>query len=221
MIVAGLDEVGRGPIAGPLLVVAAAFSVDYWPVPCCEKHPAGMPVTCSDPKCPIAPPPCPVPKVKDSKAYSDGKQRSVVATALLECPKFLGLGRGIVTSTDLSDRGMTWAINSAFERAVSSLPVIPDLILVDGEMGVPSWPGQQLWGSKGDNKWWPVAAASVLAKVERDGWMLKLSEIYPGYGWERNKGYGTKEHFEAIRALGTSPVHRLSFLNRQVAPNKL
>lgn len=208
-----MDEVGRGPIAGPLLVVAAAFAVDFWPVPCCEYHSAGVPKTCKEPTCQHAPPVCPVKGVKDSKAYSNSNKRKAVAAAIDSCSIFLGSGKGAVTSTDISERGMSWALRNAFERALFSLPVTPDLLLVDGEVGVAKWTGKQVWGPKGDSKWWPVSAASVLAKVERDSWMCKLAEIYKGYGWERNKGYGTSEHFEAIRNLGPTPIHRLSYLN--------
>lgn len=210
-----MDEVGRGPIAGPLLVVAAAFYVDFWPVPCCERHPAGVPKTCTEITCLGAPPLCPVKGVKDSKTYSNADKRTSVSSAIKACSTFVGRGQGIVTSTDISERGMGWAMRSAFERALFSLPVTPDLLLVDGEMGVTRWTGRQIWGPKGDSKWWPVAAASVLAKVERDRWMCKLATIYEGYGWERNKGYGTSEHFEAIRSKGTTPIHRLSFLTRK------
>lgn len=215
-----MDEVGRGPIAGPLLVVAAAFTVDFWPVPCCENHPAGMPKTCTDADCLRAPPICPVKGVKDSKAYSNARKRMAISAEILACPTFVGRGRGIVSSTDISERGMGWAMRSAFERALISLPVIPELLLVDGEVGVPTWAGPQIWGPKGDNKWWPVAAASVLAKVERDRWMCKLATIYEGYGWDRNKGYGTSEHFEAIQAKGPTPAHRLNFLTRKAYPNR-
>jgi ribonuclease HII len=213
IVVAGIDEVGRGSIAGPLLVVAAAFAVESWPDSPCELHPAGLPSTCPDPFCLSAPPPSPVHGVKDSKSYSSAKRRESVAYELEESPQFRGKARGVVTSTLISERGMGWAIRSAFERAIRDLPVTPDLVLVDGEMPVPGWTGKQSWGPKGDIKWWPISAASVLAKVERDKWMQQLHQVHFGYGWDRNKGYGTPEHFKAVRMRGVTAVHRLSFVS--------
>lgn len=192
MIVAGVDEVGRGPIAGPLLVVAAAFEIQGWDLE--------------------SPPTCPVKGVRDSKAFGSRRSRESVALAIRATETFLGQGRGIVAAPDITERGMGWALKSSFARAISSLPVVPDLIFVDGNAGIPDWPGKQLFGPKGDSRWWPVSAASILAKVERDKWMDELDLTYPGYGWARNSGYGTKEHFEAIRTLGLTPVHRLNFV---------
>jgi ribonuclease HII len=192
MIVAGVDEVGRGSIAGPLLVVCAAFEVSAWS--------ASEPV------------PCPVPGVKDSKAFKNRSSRESVSTAILKESTFRGRGRGIISSADITARGMTWALRSAFLRAVQTLPAVPDLLLVDGNSKVEGWAGEQIWGPKGDSRWWPVSAASVLAKVERDGWMDAQDTIYPGYGFIRHSGYGTPEHFSAIATLGITPIHRANFV---------
>jgi ribonuclease HII len=201
VIVAGIDEVGRGSIAGPLLVVAAAFEI------------SGL--TNGEL------PPCGVQDVKDSKMFSSRSKRERVSVALEAFPEFLGRGRGVVTSADITVKGMSWAIRNAFYRAVLSLPVVPDILYVDGDSKVAGWSGPQEWGSKGDMRWWPCAAASILAKVERDRWMDSLSEKFPGYGWEKNSGYGTASHFTAIRSLGITPIHRMSFvqshLNRSVS----
>jgi ribonuclease HII len=169
--------------------------------------------SCPDPFCLNAPPPSPVDDVKDSKAYTSSRKRESVATAIEDSPQFVGRGRGAVTSSTITSRGMGWAIRNAFERALRSLPAVPDLVLVDGDSPVSGWGGKQSWGPKGDVKWWPISAASVLAKVERDRWMQQLHQVYSGYGWDRNKGYGTPEHFKSVRARGVTPVHRLNFVS--------
>ncbi len=192
MIIAGADEVGRGSIAGPLLVVAAAFSVD-------EIDGEVLPT-------------CPIENVKDSKMFSSRAKRERVASAISKHPSFLGRGRGVVTSADITAYGMGWAIRMAFERAALYLPVVPDLIYVDGEAKISGWKGKQIWGPKGDMRWWPCAAASILAKVERDLWMTALDLEYPGYGWKDNSGYGTAKHFAAIHELGITPMHRAGFI---------
>lgn len=156
--------------------------------------------------------PCPVPGVKDSKAFTSRPRREAVAEAISAEKSLSGHGRGIVTSVDITKFGMAWAIASAFNRALASLPTIPDLVLVDGEVPVKGWKGKQFCTPKADVRWWPVSAASVLAKVERDKWMVALDRVYPGYGWEQNAGYGTPAHYDAIRERGITPVHRTSFV---------
>lgn len=197
VLVAGLDEVGRGSIAGPLLVVAAMFEVEDWTWRANMKW---VPAT-----------PCPVTGVKDSKAFSSRTRRAAVAATIKAQETLVGHGRGIVTSTDITKYGMSWAIKNAFKRAVASLPSKPDLLLTDGEQPV-DWDGKQFCQPKADARWWPVSAASVLAKVERDDWMVALDKIYPGYGWEQNAGYGTPAHYDALRSQGITPVHRASFV---------
>lgn len=192
MIVAGLDEVGRGSIAGPLLVVAAAFEIEAW--------------ECS----------CPIPGVKDSKAFSSRGARSKVFDLVEAYSSFKGKGRGAVSSSDITTWGMGKALNVAFLRATETLPCVPDLLLVDGSTLVSGWPGVQTCRLKADVVWWPVSAASILAKVERDHWMMELSKTYPGYGLEQNMGYGTPAHFDAIRRLGITPVHRSNFITSKV-----
>lgn len=193
MIVAGVDEVGRGPIAGPLVVVAAAFEVDAWSED--------------------SPPVCPVKNVKDSKAFSSRSKREQVAEAILGCPLLKGTGFGAVSAVDITSRGMSWALKSAFTRSVTSLPVVPDLVFVDGVVGIPGWAGKQMFGPKGDSRWWPVSAASIIAKVARDRWMEALDLSYPGYDWKKNSGYGTADHYARIAKLGLTPIHRTDFIH--------
>ena len=101
----------------------------------------------------------------------------------------------------------------AMKRAVESMKAVPELVLADGnrqpDLSVPC-----RCVIKGDAKYASIAAASVLAKVTRDRYMEKLALEYEGYGFEKHKGYGTKEHYAAIRELGPSPVHRMSFLRK-------
>jgi ribonuclease HII len=203
-----MDEVGRGSIAGPLLVVAAAFEVDSWE----WSGDASLGPAHWTPKTP-----CPVAGVKDSKAFSSRTKRAAVAAAIKAEPSFKGQGRGVVSSVDITNRGMAWALKTAFLRALKSLPNVPNLVLVDGEVPARGWEGKQLCRPKADVKWWPVSAASVLAKVERDDWMVALARAYPGYGWEQNAGYGSPGHQAALRSKGTTPVHRLNFVH--VAPD--
>lgn len=205
MIVAGLDEVGRGSIAGPLLVVAAAFEIPEWRWANADSRSYRTAET-----------PCPTSGVKDSKAYSSRKRREDSAAAIETGEAFVGRGQGIVTSYDLTVRGMSWALQAAFARALTSLPIVPDLVLVDGDIHIPSWSGTQHCRPKADVHWWPVSAASVLAKVARDRWMETLDGSYPGYGWAVNAGYGTKDHFSAIRKNGITPVHRFNFIRSRI-----
>lgn len=205
MLVAGMDEVGRGSIAGPLLVVAAMFEVASWEW---DGNANGFGPSFWTPKTP-----CPVAGVKDSKMFSSRARREAVSTAILAEPTLKGHGRGVVSSVDISGRGMGWALRVAFLRALKSLPTVPDLVLIDGEVPARGWEGKQFCRPKADVHWWPVSAASVLAKVERDNWMVALDKIYPGYGWDSNSGYGTPSHSAAIQAKGTTPIHRLGFIH--------
>lgn len=113
---------------------------------------------------------------------------------------------------DISARGMAPSLRHAFRQALHTLPVVPDLVLIDGSNGVENWAGAQLHQPKADIHWWPVSAASILAKVERDGWMDSMDLKYPGYFWNANAGYGTPGHWAAIRHMGITPVHRTSFV---------
>jgi ribonuclease HII len=101
----------------------------------------------------------------------------------------------------------------AMRDAVSGLEVTPDYVLIDGDKS-PSVDIAHETVIKGDSKSMSIAAASILAKVSRDRYIVKMSEKYPGYGFEKHKGYGTKAHYEAIAELGISPIHRKSFLKK-------
>lgn len=176
-LVAGVDEVGRGPLAGD--VVAAAVIL---------KNPAPQGVT-------------------DSKALSAGRRETLAETIRLEALCW-ALGRASVTEID--EMNILQASLLAMRRAVEGLTLQPSLVLVDGNR-LPRWSYEARAIVKGDQTEPAIGAASILAKVQRDREMLALHEQYPGYGFDRHKGYPTKAHITALEALGVSPVHRRSF----------
>ncbi|ABC24004.1 ribonuclease HII [Rhodospirillum rubrum F11] len=181
--VAGVDEVGRGPLAGP--VVAAAVVID-----------AGR----ADPAL--------LARLDDSKKLS-AALRQRLATALLADPGVeVGLGEASVAEIDRIN--ILQATFLAMGRALAKLAPPVDLALVDGNRLPPlPCPGQAV--VRGDGLSLSIAAASIVAKVHRDAAMATLAQALPGYGWERNAGYGTAEHLAALDRLGATPHHRASF----------
>ena len=177
-LVAGLDEAGRGPLAGP--VVAAAV---------------------------ILPPRARLSGVDDSKKLSP-KQREEAFALLQE--KASAIGIGIVEAGEIDQMNIHQASLRAMEKAVAELPVVPDFLFIDGLHTLNlSLPQKAI--VKGDQKCLSIAAASVVAKVTRDRIMTAYHEEYPEYNFVRHKGYGTKEHFQAIEKYGCCPLHRQSF----------
>ena len=176
-LIAGVDEVGRGPLAGD--VVAAAVILN-------DPPPAG---------------------VTDSKALSPAK-RELLADAIKREAVCWALGRASVEEID--QLNILEASMLAMRRAVEGLVVLPSLVLVDGNR-LPRWPYEARAIVKGDLTEPSIGAASILAKVQRDGEMQTLHNQYPGYGFDRHKGYPTQAHLSALRRLGVSPAHRRSF----------
>ena len=175
--VAGVDEAGRGPWAGP--VVAAAVILD----------PDDIPDGLNDSK-------------KLSAARRDALFDRITATALCAC---------IAAPVERIDRDNVLAATMwAMERSVAGLADPPGLVLVDGNR-LPRLSCEARAVVKGDGRSLSIAAASIIAKVTRDRMMADLAEEFPGYGWERNKGYGTREHAQALSELGLTPHHRRSF----------
>jgi ribonuclease HII len=176
--VAGLDEAGRGPLAGP--VVAAAVVLN---------------------------PLCVPPGLGDSKQLS-ALQRERAATALHETSEF-GLGQASVE--EIEQFNILGATHLAMRRALADLRVPADVALIDGNSAPRhlSIPAQRI--VRGDALCLSIAAASILAKVWRDQLMVALAQQHPGYGWETNKGYGSKSHMMALQRLGPTPWHRRSF----------
>lgn len=176
--VAGVDEAGRGPLAGP--VVAAAATLDP------ERIPEGL---------------------ADSKSLRP-EERDRLAKELKLVAR---VSVAIASIAEIDSMNILAASLLAMERAVAGLPEVPDRILIDGNI-VPKGltdRGEALIG--GDARCLSIAAASILAKTARDAIMADLAGEFPGYGWERNAGYPTKEHVSALRELGVTPHHRRSF----------
>ncbi len=176
-LVAGVDEVGRGPLAGD--VVAAAVILN-------DPAPEG---------------------VTDSKMLTP-ERREELAARIRDEAACWALGRATVAEID--EMNILQASLLAMHRAVAALTIQPSLVLVDGNR-LPVWPYEARAIVKGDLTEPAIGAASILAKVQRDGEMLTLNEQYPGYGFDRHKGYPTKAHLAALGHLGVCPAHRRSF----------
>ncbi len=176
--VAGVDEVGRGPLAGD--VVAAAVVLD---------------------------PDRPIAGLRDSKKLSQAR-REALAEAIREQALAWSVARATVAEID--ELNILQASLLAMHRAVSGLALLPGFVFVDGNR-LPRWPYRAEAVVKGDDRVPAIAAASILAKVQRDAELVALEQDYPGYGFAGHKGYPTREHLDALRRLGVTPVHRKSF----------
>lgn len=176
--VAGVDEAGRGPLAGP--VVAAAVILDRQAVP---------------------------------EGLNDSKQLAAARRAVLELEvrqSAICFGIGVCTVAEIDELNILWATMLAMRRAVEAMARDCAHILVDGNR-CPDWRWASTAVVEGDAKCLSIAAASILAKEARDRMMVDASRAHPHFGWERNKGYGTPEHLEALRLHGPTPLHRRSF----------
>ena len=177
-LVAGVDEVGRGCLAGP--VVAAAV---------------------------ILPEDCVLPGLDDSKKI-DAACRERLDASVRGCA--IAVGVGVVEAREIDSRDILRASLRAMRIAVEALRPEPDAILLDA-VSIPGLRRPQLPVVHGDALCSAIAAASIVAKVYRDRLLQDLARSYPAYGFERHKGYGTPEHWEALRAAGPCPEHRLTF----------
>ena len=185
--VAGVDEAGRGPWAGPVVAAAVIFDQS---AACAEF--AGL--------------------VDDSKRLSAKRRQPLLgrlnALARLQVA-WIGIGHADVGEIDRTN--VLAASLEAMRRAVAALARAPSHVLVDGQHTPPGLACSADALIRGDARSASVAAASIVAKVTRDRWMAKLAQRHPGYGWERNAGYGTAEHRAALHRLGPTPQHRTSF----------
>ena len=177
-VIAGVDEVGRGPLCGP--VTAAAVILD----------PAHIPQG-----------------IGDSKALSSAKRERIYVELLAVAQ--VSVAHASVEEIDALN--ILRASHLAMERAVAGLVIRPDFVLVDGNRLPKGLPCGAEAVVKGDAKSLSIAAASIAAKVVRDRIMVDLAQQHPGYGWERNAGYPTKDHLAALLNLGVTPQHRRSF----------
>jgi ribonuclease HII len=177
--VAGVDEVGRGPLAGP--VVAAAVVLD---------------------------PGRPIEGLRDSKRCTPRQRRVLARVIRSRAVAWAVSGVGPRRVDRLNVLEATW---QAMRRALGQLAVTPGLVLVDGRLRIPALPWPQRAIVRGDDRCASVAAASILAKVARDAVMVRAGRRYPGYGFDRHKGYATASHLAALARLGPCPFHRRSF----------
>ena len=175
---AGVDEVGRGPLAGD--VVAAAVILD---------------------------PDKPIEGLRDSKKLSHTRREQLAA---LIKDRALGWSVARASVAEIDQINILQASLLAMKRAVTALRPQPGFVLVDGNR-LPQWSYTAQAVVKGDDRVGAIAAASILAKVQRDQELVELDAIYPGYGFAKHKGYPTAVHLKALRDLGVTPVHRRSF----------
>ena len=181
--IAGLDEVGRGPMFGPVVAAAA-----------------------------ILPKGCRLQGLTDSKQLTE-KQRNAFNSSIRDCAVAWAISVVDVETIDRINirRASLLAMRIAVERlAVAPDFLLPDYLLIDGRDTI-DWPCPQQAIVQGDARSISIAAASVLAKVHRDQLLVELDAVYPGYGLARHKGYCVAEHLEALRRLGPTPLHRKSF----------
>jgi len=194
MIVVGIDEAGRGPLAGPVVAAAAALkSQEFGIINQAEEKDWGL--------------------VRDSKKLSE-KQREKAFDFILE---HFDVGIGIVTAETIDRINILQATFLAMKEAMTdlrkTLGVTGEgmLLLVDGNQEIPNLSARQETVVGGDASVRSIAAASIVAKVTRDRMMLGYDAEYPAYGFAKHKGYGTKTHMDALRRHGACPIHRMSF----------
>ena len=181
--ICGIDEVGRGPLAGP--VVAGAV---------------------------ILPKDCEILYLNDSKKLSE-KRREELYDEIME--KAIATGIGIVSPARIDEINILQATYEAMRIAIQQLEKEPDLLLNDA-VTIPEVTIRQVPIVKGDAKSVSIAAASIIAKVTRDRLMVWYDDVLSGYGFASNKGYGSAEHITALKTLGATPIHRMSFIKNFV-----
>jgi len=177
-LIAGVDEAGRGALAGPVVAAAVVWGDT------------------------------PLEGLADSKRLSPAVRERLYDTIV---ERALGVGVGVVSHEVIDQINILKATMRAMEWAVAQLPMGPDWVLVDGNRVPASLKPRVTAMVRGDQTVACISAASIVAKVTRDRLMTGLAEGYPVYGFGRHKGYGTKDHYEALRCHGPSPVHRVSF----------
>ena len=181
LMVAGMDEAGRGPLAGNVVTACVVMPEEpllIW--------------------------------IDDSKKLSESR-REKVYEEIIQNALFVGISE--VSPAEIDKINILQATRKAMRSAASSVPA--DIFLIDAVTGL-GLNGREVPIIKGDATSYAIAAASIVAKVTRDRQMVELDRLYPEYGFARNKGYGTKEHIEALKRIGPCPVHRRSFIGHFV-----
>ena len=177
--VCGIDEVGRGPLAGPVVAGAVILPTD-----------------------------CEILYLNDSKKLSE-KKRELLYDEIME--KAVATGIGVISPARIDEINILQATYEAMRMAISNLKVQPSVLLNDA-VTIPLVEIPQVPIIKGDAKSVSIAAASIIAKVTRDHMMVEYEEIYPGYSFASNKGYGSAQHIAALKELGPTPIHRRTFI---------
>lgn len=181
--ICGVDEVGRGPLAGPVIAGAVILPKD-----------------------------CDILYLNDSKQLSE-KKREELYEQIME--KAVAVGIGTATHERIDEINILNATYEAMRQAINNLSVAPTVLLNDA-VHIPQVDIKQVSIIKGDARSISIAAASIIAKVTRDRLMVEYDKVFPGYGFAKNKGYGSKEHMDAIRTLGPCMIHRRSFIKNIV-----
>lgn len=182
--ICGIDEAGRGPLAGPVVVAAVIMPKDSM-----------------------------IEGVNDSKKVSEKKREALYDIITKEA---ISYAVGIIDQKEIDRINILNATKEGLTTAIKSLEVKPERILVDALQGIDTCGVPYTSIIKGDAKCYSIAAASIIAKVTRDRIMKQWDEIYPMYGFEKHKGYGTKMHIDAIKEYGICPLHRHSFVKNIV-----
>ena len=182
-LICGVDEVGRGPLCGP--VVSAAVVL-----------PNGFTDS----------------RIKDSKKIKSSKKMKEIADFIKE--NAISYSIGISTAKEIDDINILQSTYVAMHRAIDGLNLTPSKLLIDGNSFKPYKDIPYECVVKGDDKHIEIAAASIIAKNFRDEMMVELAKEYPDYKWETNSGYGTKDHIEAIKRVGLTPHHRITFCTK-------
>lgn len=177
--ICGIDEVGRGPLAGPVVAGAVILHRDI-----------------------------DILYLNDSKKLSEAKREELSAVIK---EKAMDYNIGVISPAVIDEINILQATYKAMQAAVRGLGHIPDVLLNDAVI-IPELTMEQVKIIKGDAKSISIAAASIIAKVERDHMMMEYDKLYPEYGFARNKGYGSSEHIEALKKYGPCPIHRTSFI---------
>lgn len=184
LLVAGIDEVGRGPLAGPCVAAAVIMPID-----------------------------CMIPGVNDSKKLSEKKRQELFR---LIKEQAICYGVGIVDNRVVDEINILNAAKTAFAQAFFELTIKPAYVFCDKIGGIDiDTEYEELVG--GDRRCYSIAAASIIAKVTRDEMMCEFESLYPNYGFAKHKGYGTKQHREAIIEYGVCDIHRMSFLKKIIS----
>lgn len=178
--VCGIDEAGRGPLAGPVVVASCIMPRDSM-----------------------------IEGVNDSKKVSEKKREKLYELITQEA---ISYSVGIVDQNEIDRVNILNATKAGLTESIKSLDVRPEIILVDALKGIDTCEIPYTSIIKGDAKSYSIAAASIIAKVTRDRIMRQWDELYPIYGFEKHKGYGTAAHIQAIKENGICPLHRLSFV---------